>query len=177
MLANYSRHCGMLHVASVSHAVVCCYMFLRVIGSCCAKVESGQTFGPATPNILLFRDREAWDQKTLDLFAQLFQHCWGRARALVTHGLQSLMGCILPTVHYRSQYCWELLHPFAYRCQHGRKSKRFKECNALAKPAISGFARSEYSYRKHTSDYSFLLIILRFSLTFHFLSNLKHCRV
>ena len=57
LLANYSRHCGMLHVASVSHPVVCCYMFLRVIGSCCAKVESGQTFGPATPNILLFRDR------------------------------------------------------------------------------------------------------------------------
>ena len=65
LLANYSRHCGMLHVASVSHAVVCCYMFLRVIGSCCAKVESGQTFGPATPNILLFRDRRSVGPKNV----------------------------------------------------------------------------------------------------------------
>ena len=146
-------------------------MLLRVVRSCFAKFETDQTFEPTTPNISFV----PWSPKRsaimLDLFAQLFQHCWG------PHSLQSLMGCILPTVHYRSQYCWELLHPFAHRCQHGRKSKRFKECNALAKPAISGFARSEYSYRKHTSDYSFLLIILRFSLTFHFLSNLKHCRV
>ena len=65
LLANYSRHCGMLHVASVSHPVVCCYMFLRVIGSCCAKVESGQTFGPATPNILLFRDRRSVGPKNV----------------------------------------------------------------------------------------------------------------
>ena len=146
-------------------------MLLRVVRSCFAKFETDQTFEPTTPNISFV----PWSPKRsaimLDLFAQLFQHCWG------PHGLQSLMGCILPTVHYKSRYCWELLHPFAHRCQHGRKSKRFKECNALAKPAISGFARSEYSYRKHTSDYSFPLIILRFSLTFHFLSNLKHCRV
>ena len=31
----------------------------------------------------------------------------------ITHGLQSLMGCILPMMHCRSQHCWELLHPFA----------------------------------------------------------------
>ena len=113
-------------------------MLLRVVRSCFAKFETDQTFEPTTPNISFV----PWSPKRsaimLDLFAQLFQHCWG------PHSLQSLMGCILPTVHYRSQYCWELLHPFAYRCQHGRKSKRFKECNALAKPAISGFARSEY---------------------------------
>ena len=34
------------------------------------------------------------------------------------HGLQRLMGCILPTMHYRCQHCWELLHPFAHHCQH-----------------------------------------------------------
>ena len=27
--------------------------------------------------------------------------------------LQSLMSCILPTMHCRSQHCWGLLHPFA----------------------------------------------------------------
>ena len=37
----------------------------------------------------------------------------------ITHGLQRLMGCILPMMHCRSQHCWELLHPFAHHCQHG----------------------------------------------------------
>ena len=37
----------------------------------------------------------------------------------ITHGLQRLMGCILPTMHCRSQHCWELLHLFAHHCQRG----------------------------------------------------------
>ena len=58
------------------------------------------------------------------------QQCWIRLhsssvplfgpRTLITHGLQRLMGCILPTMHCRSQLCWELLHPFAHNCQHAR---------------------------------------------------------
>jgi len=32
------------------------------------------------------------------------------------------MGCILPTMHCRSQHCWELLHPFAHHCQHARNN-------------------------------------------------------
>ena len=35
-------------------------------------------------------------------------------RTRITHGFQSLMGCILPTMHCRSQHCLELLHPFAH---------------------------------------------------------------
>ena len=126
LLANSSRHCGMLHVASVSHPVACCYMFLRVVGSCCAKVESGQTFGPAnSQHFFCSVIVEAWDRKTmLDPFAQLFHHCWGRARALVTHGVQSLIGCILPTMRCRSQHCSELLHPFAHHCQHERNNSQ-----------------------------------------------------
>ena len=34
-------------------------------------------------------------------------------RTLITHGFQRLMGCILLTMHCRSQQCWELLRPFA----------------------------------------------------------------
>ena len=37
----------------------------------------------------------------------------------ITHGLQRLMGCILPTIHCRCQHCWELLHPFTHHCQRG----------------------------------------------------------
>ena len=38
--------------------------------------------------------------------------------ALITQGLQRLMGCILPTMHCTSQHCWELLHPLVHHCQH-----------------------------------------------------------
>ena len=47
-LANNSQHCWMLHVASV--CTPCC-MLLRVVGSCCSKFETGQSFEQATPNI------------------------------------------------------------------------------------------------------------------------------
>ena len=40
------------------------------------------------------------------------------------HGLQRLMCCILPTMHYRSQHSWELLHPFARHCQHARNNSQ-----------------------------------------------------
>ena len=33
-----------------------------------------------------------------------------------------LMGCILSTMHCRSQYCLELLHPFPNNCQQGRNN-------------------------------------------------------
>ena len=53
-------------------------------------------------------------------------------RTLITHGLQRLMGCILPTMHCRSQHCWELLHLFAHHCKHAQ------QCWELLRP----FARS-----------------------------------
>ena len=103
--------------------VTCCvhlHTLLHVVVCCCAKFETGQTFQPTTPNTsFLLRDRRS-----------VAQQCWIRlrsssniagARTLITHGLQSLMGCILPTMHCRSQHCWELLHPFAHQCQHGRR--------------------------------------------------------
>ena len=37
----------------------------------------------------------------------------------ITHGLQRLMGRILPTMHCRSQHCWDLWHPFAHHWQRG----------------------------------------------------------
>ena len=73
--------------------VTCCVLLhklLDVVACCCAKSETSQTFHPTT-----------------------LSQCWIRCHALITHGLQRLMGCILPTMHCRSQHCWELLHPFA----------------------------------------------------------------
>ena len=105
-----------MHVASV--CTPCC-MLLDVAACCCAKFETGQTFQPTTPTILLFRDRRS-----------VAQQCWIRLHSSsnivgathITHGLQRLMGCILPTMHCRSQHCWELLHPFAHHRQHARSN-------------------------------------------------------
>ena len=57
--------------------VTCCvrlHTLLHVVGCCCAKFETGQTFQPTTPNIV--------SATMLDPFAQLFQHCWGHVRSL-----------------------------------------------------------------------------------------------
>ena len=94
-----------------AHPVVCCCMSLRVVGSCWAKFESGQTFEPIS-----FLPWSPIRRATMfDRFALLFQPCWGHARAL--HGLQSLVGCILPTMQCGSQHCWKLLHSFSILIQ------------------------------------------------------------
>ena len=92
-----------------THGIVACYMlrqFAHPVACCCAKFETGQTFQSTTPNISFV----PWSPKRS---ATLLG-----PRTLITHGLQGLMGCILPTMHCRSQHCWELLHPFAHHCQH-----------------------------------------------------------
>ena len=66
LLANNSQHYWMLHVASV--CTPCAF-------------ETGQKFEPTTPNISFV----SWSPKRcatmLNPFAQLFQQCWGHARA------------------------------------------------------------------------------------------------
>ena len=37
---------------------------------------------------------------------------------------RSIMGCILPTMHYRSPHIWELLHPLALQGQHRRNNSQ-----------------------------------------------------
>ena len=34
------------------------------------------------------------------------------------------MGCIIPTMHCRSQHRWKLLHPLAHHCQHARNNSQ-----------------------------------------------------
>ena len=47
LLANNSQHYWMLHVTSL--CIPCCRL-LRVVGSCCARFETGQTFELSTPS-------------------------------------------------------------------------------------------------------------------------------
>ena len=50
-----------------------CWMLLHVV-ACCAKFETGQTFEPTFVS---------WSPTySATTFSQLFQHCWGHARAL-----------------------------------------------------------------------------------------------
>ena len=81
---------------------VTCYVrlhsLLHVVGSCCAKFETSQTFKSPTPNLSFV----LWSPK------RLAQQCWIRLhsssmlglRTRITHSLQSLMGCIrqVPTL-------------------------------------------------------------------------------
>ena len=65
---------------------VTCYVrlhtLLHVVGCCCAKFETGQTFQPTTPNISFVPWSPKRSATMLDPFAQLFQHCWSHARSL-----------------------------------------------------------------------------------------------
>ena len=101
----------MSHVASV--CTPCC-MLMQVVGSCCAKVETGQTLSQQLPTFLLFSDRR-----------RVAQQCWiqlhsssnivGAREVLYTRSpwsSLSFMDCVLPTMQCRSQHCWKLLHLF-----------------------------------------------------------------
>ena len=86
-----TQHCWLLHVASVCTP---CYMLLGVGAQSNFWANNFQHFFcsmivgsvcTALPTFLGPRKR-------------------------ITHGLQSFMGCILSTIHCRSQLCWEFLH-------------------------------------------------------------------
>ena len=93
-----TQNCWILHVASV--CTPCC-MLLRVVGTCCAKFETGETFAPTTPNISFVLWSPKRSATMLGRFAQLFQHCWGHAHELhmvslnINHVCQNIVARIL----------------------------------------------------------------------------------
>ena len=98
-----------------AHPVACCWMLLRVVAQSLKPVK---LFSQQLATFLLFRDRR-----------RVAQQCWIRLHSSsnivgATHAHYACMGCILPTMHCRSQHCWELLHPFAHHCQHARNNSQ-----------------------------------------------------
>ena len=83
---NFLNPCWRYYFTSQSGLHYChvtlCYMLLRVVGSCCAKSETGQTFEPTTPEISFVLCSPKRSVTVLDPFAQLFQHWWDYALAL-----------------------------------------------------------------------------------------------
>ena len=94
-----------------AHPVVCCWMLLRVVAQSLKPVK---LFSHQFPTFLLLRDRQS-----------VAQQYWIRL-----HSSSNIVGAThahyawFPTMHCRSQHCWELLHPFAHYCQHARNNSQ-----------------------------------------------------
>ena len=106
LLANNSQNCRMLHLASV--CTPCCMLLRKVWNQSNFSANNSQHF-------LCSVIAEAWRNNVGSVCTAL-PTLLG-PHMLITHGLQRLMGCILPMMHCRSQHCWELFHPFAHHCQ------------------------------------------------------------
>ena len=65
-----------------AHHVVCCCMFLRLVGSCWMKFETGRTSEPTSANISIVSRSSKRGPTMLRSFAQHIQQCCDGARAL-----------------------------------------------------------------------------------------------
>ena len=93
-------------------ASVCtpCCMLFRIVGSCYAKFETGQTLEPTTPNVSYIR----WSPMCMRYNVGSVYPALSNIVEACTRITYGRMGCIFPTIHCRSQHCWELLHSFAH---------------------------------------------------------------
>ena len=67
-----------------AHHVVCCWVLLRLVGSCWMKFETGQTSEPTGANISIVSRSSKRGPTMLRSFAQHIQQCCAGARALQT---------------------------------------------------------------------------------------------
>ena len=109
--------------------VTCCirlHTLLHVVGCCCVllrKVWNRSNFSANnSQHFLCSVIAEAYRNNVGSVCTTLPTLL--RPRTLITHGLQRLMGSILPTMHCRSQHCWELLYPFAHHYQDARNNSQ-----------------------------------------------------
>ena len=115
-------------------------MLLRVVAQSLKPVK---LFSQQLPTFLLFRDRRRVCTPIPTLLGP---------RTFIMYGLQRFIGCILPTMHCRSQHwwdcvasvctalptctqqlptllaqqCWELLRPFARSLRHGQQASMYR---------------------------------------------------
>ena len=114
--ANGRNLVGCYMLRPFAHPVACCWMLLR-------KVWNRSNFSANNSQHFFYSViAEAWCNIVGSVCRALPTLLV--PRTLVTRGLQRLMGCILPTMHCRSQKCWELLHPFAHHCPHARNNSQ-----------------------------------------------------
>ena len=146
LLSSDSQHSWVLHVAS--------HTMLHVVACCCVlrKVWNRSNFWANNSQHFFCTWSPTYSATT---FSQLFQHCWGHARALhmVSKFLRvvsfsrctvnpNIVGSCCIRLHtttntdvtatkIRSQQCWEFLRPFArnFRNRWQTSSKYYKVLN------------------------------------------------
>ena len=100
--------------------IVECYtlrLFAHPAACCFAKFETSQTFTLTTPNISFVLSTPRRGANNVGSICTALPTLLG-TRTRITHCLQSLMGCNLPTMHCRYKHCWALLHPLVQHSQH-----------------------------------------------------------
>ena len=150
--ANGRNIVGCYMLRLFAHPVACCWMLLRVVAQSLKPVK---LFSQQLPTFLLFRDRRS-----------VAQQCWIRLHsssnivgATNVHyaWFTKTLGCILPTMHCRSQHCRELLHPFADHCQHAHNNSQHCWRNNVGSCSVCLHAALMHSaiyctFQKHTKS-------------------------
>ena len=85
----WKKQCAKVRHAACKYVFVCtpCCMLLRVVRSCRAKFETGQTFESTTLNSSFVPWSPGRSATTLYLFAQPLEHFRGHAPARIAHRL------------------------------------------------------------------------------------------
>ena len=105
----------LLNVTIVVSICTPCYMLLGVV----VQNKRVKRLSQQLPTFLLLRGRQSLQRNNVGSVYTALPTLLGPRTCIITHGRQSLMGCVLPTIHCMSQHCWELLHPLVNNCQHG----------------------------------------------------------
>ena len=139
---------------------VCLHTLLHVVGCCCVllhKVCIRSNF--SANNFQHFFCSVITDRSVA-------QQCWIRLHsssnivgATNVHyaWFTKTLGCILPTMHCRSQHCRELLHPFADHCQHAHNNSQHCWRNNVGSCSVCLHAALMHSaiyctFQKHTKS-------------------------
>ena len=114
--ANNSQHCRMLHVSTFYTPYCSCRL-----GVVAQSLQPVKLLSKQLPTFLFFPViAVTW------IRSHSFSNIVGATCAHYTWSpAQSLMGCILLTMHCKSEHCWELLHPFARTVAHFNGKEEF----------------------------------------------------
>ena len=142
-----------------AHPVPCCWMLLRVVAQSLKPVK---LFSQQLPKFFGSVITEAQRNNVGSVSTALPTLLW--PRTFITHGLQRLMGFILPTMHRRSQHCWELLHPFAHHCQRASNNSQHCQCNNIGSFCVRLHAALNYTKIDKKRTVAMITSILTYTL-------------
>ena len=92
--------------------VTCCVRLYALLDVAAQSLKPVKLFSQQLLIFLLFHDRRSVAQQCCICFLYSSSNIVGATQAHYAW-FTKLMGCVLPTMHCRSQHCWELFDPFA----------------------------------------------------------------